>query len=449
MVEQQNDGLLGRLALHFKLITQQQLVEATVVQEREGGTTQFGEILVKLGYLTPPRLQQLLAAQREYVAKRKAEAAASAPAASPAAVTMTQPAVAATRIRANGRAIDVWLEDAVRRGASDVHIHAGLPVQMRLYGDLVELGEKLDRAAAERVVREALTPAQEGELDLRGQIDFAYSLSGVARFRVNAYREQNGLDAVFRIIPERAPSLGELGLPQSLAKLANYHQGMVLFTGPSGCGKSATLAAMVDIINTERHDHIITIEDPIEFVHPSKGCLVNQRAVGPHTGSFARALRAALREDPDVIAIGELRDLETISLALTAAETGHLVLATLHTNNSIRTINRIIGVFPAGQQEQIRTMLSESLRAVISQRLVPRADGAGRVPALEILVATRAVSALIREDKTFQIRSILQTQASAGMCLLDASLLNLVKTGVVTKAQATRLAEEPQRFAAV
>ena len=332
MVEQQNDGLLGRLALHFKLITQQQLVEATVVQEREGGTTQFGEILVKLGYLTPARLQQLLAAQREYLAKRQAEAAA-APAPSPAAVTMAEhPGAVPARARATGRAIDAWLEDAVRRGASDVHVHAGLPVQMRLYGDLVELGEVLDRAASDRVVREALTPAQAGELDLRGQIDFAYSLPGVARFRVNAYREQNGLDAVFRIIPERAPSLGELGLPQSLAKLANYHQGMVLFTGPSGCGKSATLAAMVDIINTERHDHIITIEDPIEFVHPSKGCLVNQRAVGPHTGSFARALRAALREDPDVIAIGELRDLETISLALTAAETGHLVLATLHTN---------------------------------------------------------------------------------------------------------------------
>src|SRR5436190_5193850 len=444
MVEQQNDGLLGRLALHFKLITQQQLVEATVVQEREGGTTQFGEILVKLGYLTPPRLQQLLAAQKEYVAKRKAEAAATAPAPSPAAVTMAErPAAAPARVRAGGRAMDAWLEDAVRRGASDLHVHAGLPVQMRLYGDLVELGEVLDRAASDRVVREALTPAQAGELDLRGQIDFAYSLPGVARFRVNAYREQNGLDAVFRIIPERAPSLGELGLPQSLAKLANYRQGMVLFTGPSGCGKSATLAAMVDIINTERHDHIITIEDPIEFVHPSKGCLVNQRAVGPHTGSFARALRAALREDPDVIAIGELRDLETISLALTAAETGHLVLATLHTNNAIRTINRIIGVFPPSQQDQIRTMVFESLRAVVSQRLVMRADGRGRVPALEILVANKAVGNLIRENKTFQIRSVLQTGGALGMCQLDASLSELVKSRAITREEALRHAEEP------
>jgi twitching motility protein PilT len=445
MTEQQNDGLLGRLALHFKLITQQQLVEATVVQEREGGATQFGEILVRLGYITPQRLQQLLAAQREYLAKRKAEAAA-APAASPAVSTMTlvvKPKVA------RARTLDGWLDDAVRKGASDLHVHSGLPLKMRLYGDLVECGELITRETADKVVREILSAEQAAELDAKGQVDFAYTLAGVARFRVNVYRQQNGLDAVLRIIPERAPSLSELGLPQSLAKLANFHQGMVLFTGPAGCGKSATLAAMVDIINTERRDHIITIEDPIEFVHPSKGCLVNQRAVGPHTGSFARALRAALREDPDVIAIGELRDLETIQLALTAAETGHLVLATLHTSNAIRTINRIIGVFPASQQEQVRTMLSESLRAVISQRLVARADGQGRVPALEVLVATKAVSALIREDKTFQVRSILQTQAAQGMCLLDSSLMNLVKAGTVTKAHALRLAEEPQRFAAV
>ncbi|MEO8503740.1 MAG: type IV pilus twitching motility protein PilT [Acidobacteriota bacterium] len=447
MADHQDDALLGRLALHFKLITQEQLVEATVVQEREGGTTQFGEILVKLGYLTGPRLQQLLATQREYLAKRKAEAAAKAPPPSPAAVADSQ-RVIGEALRAV-RPLDRVLEQAVRRGASDLHVHSELLLKMRLNGELIESNPLIDRKTAERVIREVMLPDQLAALDSSGQVDFSYHLPGLARFRCNVYRQQRGLDAVFRIIPERPPSLSDLGLPQILAKLSNYHQGMVLLTGPAGCGKSATMAAMVDIINTERRDHIITIEDPIEFVHPSKGCIVNQRAVGPHTGSFARALRAALREDPDVIAIGELRDLETISLALTAAETGHLVLATLHTSSAIRTINRIIGVFPAGQQSQVRTMLSESLRAVISQRLVPRADGHGRVAALEILIANKAVSALIREDKTFQIRSVLQTQAAQGMCLLDASLLNLVKAGTIAKAEALRYAEEPQRFGAV
>jgi twitching motility protein PilT len=254
------------------------------------------------------------------------------------------------------------------------------------------------------------------------------------------------MDVVFRAIPPQPPALEDLRLPSALARFANFHQGMVLLTGPAGCGKSSTLAALLNIINDERRDHIITIEDPIEFIHPSKGCVVNQRQVGPHTGSFARALRAALREDPDVIAIGELRDLETISLALTDAETGHLVLATLHTSSAIRTVNRVLGVFPPNQQEQIRTMVAESLRAVVSQRLVSRADGNGRVPALEILVATKAVGNLIRDNKTFQIRSVLQTGGALGMCLLDSSLTEMVKSGTITREEALRHAEEPQRF---
>ncbi len=308
-------------------------------------------------------------------------------------------------------------------------------------------GTPLTARLAERLTEEILTPEQKEALRERGQVDFAYTVAGQGRFRSNVYRQQRGIDAVFRVISNKPPTLETLGLPSSLARLANYHQGMVLLTGPAGCGKSSTLAALLNIINEDRHDHIITIEDPIEYIHPSKKCVVNQRQVGPHTGSFARALRGALREDPDIIAIGELRDLETISLALTAAETGHLVLATLHTNNSIRTVNRILGVFPPNQQDQIRTMVSESLRAVVSQRLVARADGNGRVPALEILMANKAVGNLIRDNKTFQIKSVLQTGATHGMCLLDASLAELVKNKTITREEAARNAEDPQRFA--
>jgi twitching motility protein PilT len=252
---------------------------------------------------------------------------------------------------------------------------------------------------------------------------------------------------VFRPIPPDPPTLEQLGLPATLKKLTEYHQGLVLVTGPAGCGKSSTLAALVAMLNAERHDHIITVEDPIEYVHTPKGCLVNQRQAGKHTKSFANALRAALREDPDIIVIGELRDLETIQLAITAAETGHLVLATLHTNNAIRTINRVLDVFPPKQQSQIRAMVSESLRAIVSQRLVMTADNQRRVPALEVLFVKPSVSNLIREEKTFQIRSVMQTGRSEGMTLLDDSLFELVKAGTVTKETARRVAEDPKRFA--
>jgi twitching motility protein PilT len=490
----QDDLLFGRIALHYKLITREQLMEATAFQAREGGSRRLGEILVEKGWLNPRQLEQLLAVQKDYVAKQQAQAApapAQSPAAPPApapgpalqgeplpaslvqesaplpslvqpAAVPAVPAMAAAPVAVapapapvafslgtGPRQLDRILHSAVERGASDIHVHSGAALKLRLHGQLQEIdAAPLAPAAAERMVLEILTPEQTEALRVHGQVDFAYSLPGAGRFRGNAYRQQVGIDVVLRAIPPDPPSLTDLGLPTSLARFANYHQGMVLFTGPAGCGKSSTLAAMVNIINEDRRDHIITVEDPIEYIHPSKRCVVNQRQVGRHTGSFARALRAALREDPDIIAIGELRDLETISLALTAAETGHLVLATLHTNNAIRTVNRILGVFPPSQQEQIRTMVSESLRAVVSQRLVARADGNGRVPALEILVANKAVGNLIRENKTFQIRSVLQTGGSQGMCLLDSSLAELVKNRVITREEAQRNAEEPQRFAA-
>jgi len=487
----QEDLLLGRIALHYKLVTQDQLTQAAAKQGQEGG--RLGEILVSLGILTPGQLDKLLAVQRDYVAKQQAQmAAAAAPAPAPPPATtpvlvetpapglvetpapalLVEPTVEppplaiateaspvsvtaevdqgrkeAVDWRQSERRLDALLTLAVERRASDVHVHSLAPLKVRISGQLQELeSEPLDPRTAGEIIREILTPEQRAALEEHGQVDFSYTLPGVSRFRGNAYRQQRGVDAVFRAIPPEPPSLTDLGLPTTLARFCNFHQGMVLVTGPAGCGKSSTLAALLRIINEERRDHIITVEDPIEYLHHSKQCVVNQRQVGRHTGTFARALRAALREDPDVIALGELRDLETISLALTAAETGHLVIATLHTSNAIRTINRVLGVFPPEQQDQIRTMVSESLRAVVSQRLVNRADGQGRVVALEVLVCNKAVGNLIRENKTFQIRSVLQTGGSQGMCLLDASLADLVKKGIITNEEAARHADEPSKF---
>jgi twitching motility protein PilT len=307
-------------------------------------------------------------------------------------------------------------------------------VRLRIDGDFRPLPSAVaSPAESQQLLAEVLTPAQREAVERHGQVDFAYTLPGVGRFRANVYRQQRGWDGVFRVIPAEPPSLSDLGLPLDLARFANFHQGLVLITGPTGSGKSSTLAALVRIVNEERRDHVITIEDPVEFVHRPLRCVVNQRQVGVHTKSFSRALRAALREDPDVIVVGELRDLETISLALTAAETGHLVLATLHTQNAINTVNRLIGVFPAEQQSQIRTMVSESLRVITSQRLVLRADGRGRVAALEIMVANKAVSNLIRENKTFMLGSVLKTGSALGLRFLDLSLELLLKLGLLAR----------------
>jgi twitching motility protein PilT len=486
MGEQNQRVLLGRIAVQAKLITMDQLTEATDQQGREGGVKNLGQILVERGLITPQQLQKLIKIQKDYLAKlqaKKDSAAAaparpaavtaprsggplapSTPAARPAAATAAavvpaavatphtevtapaRPAVAVTGRTITGR-LDAFLTRGVELGASDIHVHSGTPVTMRIHGRLEQQGEEtLSREEAEEMLLEILSPEQRQIWEERGEIDFAHTIPNVGRFRANVFRQQRGVDGVFRAIPPKAPTLQDLGLPSILAKFTNFHQGIVLVTGPGGCGKSSTLAALLNMINEERREHILTIEDPIEYIHPSKRCVLNQRQVVRHTESFARALRAALREDPDVIAIGELRDLETISLALTAAETGHLVLATLHTNNTIRTINRLVGVFPPSQQSQIRTMISESLRAIISQRLVATANGKRRVPAVEILVINKAVGNLIRENKTFQIRSVLQTGGAQGMCLLDSSLADLVKAGTISKDEALRNCEDPRPF---
>ena len=339
--------------------------------------------------------------------------------------------------------LEKLLTEAVQAGASDIHVHSGGVIKLRINGQLQPHGsEILPPEQAARMVASALKASEREAVAHYGELDYCLDVPGVGRFRANTYRQQRGFDVIYRVVSANPPTLAELGLPQQLAKYTNYHQGMVLMTGPAGCGKSATMAALVNLVNEERDEHILCIEDPIEILHPSKRCLVNQRHAGRHSKSFARALRGALREDPDVIVIGELRDLETISLAMTAAETGHFVLATLHTNNAIRTINRMIGAFPSNEQGQVRAMLSESLRAVISQRLVPRIDGSGRVPALEVLVVNRAIGNLIRDEKTVQIRSSMQTGKAHGMVLLEQSLNELVQAGTISREAALAVVED-------
>lgn len=537
MSQKQPVPLIGRLAIQCKMMTMEQLQEATRIQGRDP-ERRLGDIFVELGFVDEAQIQKLKKLQRDLVIKHRAKQAASGrtvpaaplpqarqsrPPASP--VAEEQPAVVEPSVpavepdsapvrapvpepppaksvetqpapvpvakavepapsdtkkpekpapkapvepvatdEADAKSLDLnitiatqpdvdklhaVLRDAVSLGASDIHLHSGAPSKVRINGQLQEVpGSSAEPEATERMVSATLTEAQRAELNRFGELDLCYDVEGVGRFRTNIYRQQRGFDAVYRAIPADPPTLDQLNLPSALAKHTNYHQGMVLITGPAGCGKSSTMAALVNLINEERDEHILTIEDPIEYVHPSKRCLVNQRHAGRHTSSFARALRSALREDPDVIVIGELRDLETISLAMTAAETGHFVLATLHTSSAVRTISRMIGAFPSNQQGQVRTMLSESLRCVISQRLVVAADGSGRLPALEMLVINKAIGNLIRDEKTIQIRSAIQTGGAYGMYLLEQSLNNLVSSGQIERDLALRIAEDPKLITA-
>jgi twitching motility protein PilT len=455
MSQPSGSALLGRLAVHLKMISLEQLAQAIDQQSNGDPHQRLGDILVSKGFISQKQLAKLLQAQAQVLAKQRANAGegpAPAAAASTPAAPAPRPAASAKAAAASGAGageLDQILRDGIARGASDIHLHSGQGVQFRVSGRLLPVeGPGLAPEAIQRLLLLALPERESNLLAQHGDLDCCHEVPGAGRFRANFYRQQRGLDAVFRFIPLEPPSLEQLGLPSALARFTSYHQGLVLVTGPSGCGKSSTLAALVNLINEERREHILTIEDPVEYLHRSKRCLVNQRTVHRHTESFARALRAALREDPDVIVIGELRDLETISLALTAAETGHLVLATLHTDNAIRTINRLIGSYPSDAQAQIRTMLSESLRAVISQRLIARKDGQGRVAAIETLIVNKAVGNLIRENKTFQIQSILQTGASQGMALLDASISAHVKAGLIAREEALRFLSDPKNLAA-
>ena len=325
------------------------------------------------------------------------------------------------------------------QGASDLHLSAGSPPIVRLHGELKKTNApSLSAQDVLAIVHEIMM--EDGQKDRFAdemEADFALDL-GFARFRVNAFNQKRGPALVLRHIPSEIRSFEELGLPRVLADLAMRDKGLILVTGPTGSGKSTTLAAILDYINTNRRDHIITIEDPIEFVHESKQCLVNQREVGEHTRSFAAALRSALREDPDVILVGELRDLETTQLAITAAETGHLVLATMHTNSAAKTCDRVVDIFPGERQQQVRSMFSESLAGVVSQNLLPRRDGKGRVAAFEILVGVPAVRNLIRERKISQLASVIQTSSGLGMVAMEQSLKDLVLRGLITQDEARK-----------
>ncbi len=318
------------------------------------------------------------------------------------------------------------------QGASDLHISAGAPPMIRLHGELQPVEqEALTAELVEDLLFEIMRPDVRAEFDRENSVDFSYEVPGVARMRANIFRQRDGLAAAFRMLPTAILTAEQLGLPQQILGLTDRSKGLVVVTGPPGTGKSTTLAAMVDHINQSRRQHIITVEDPVEFVHRNKGCLVNQREVGRHTPSFASALRAALREDPNVILVGEMRDLETMELAVTAAQTGTLVLGTLHTPSAAQTVDRIIDSFPVEQQQQIRSMLGDSLQGVVAQRLVKKADGTGRVAALEILLCTPAIASLIRDRKTFQIPSVMQTGKRDGMQLMDDALAGLVREGLV------------------
>jgi len=489
---------IGRLAVERGYATQKDLDLCLKVQAQLGGRHNLGALLVHRGLVTEAQLQELLELQSERNAARPAPGslggasapppfsprgspppppdditnpgltaippsrisaparpapAIAPPAAPPGASSRPPPARASAPrpgsnlssgpVGAGAARILTILEAAEKRGASDVHFHPGQPLALRSGGRLlIGTTAALDARDVDTQLRELLTPALREKFSAEMSLDLLVTTPSGLRARGNLYVTNTGTNATFRLVRRTAPTLAELGLPDQLKSFIDYAQGMVLVTGLAGSGKTTTLAALVNLIAEERAEHVLCLEDPVEIIHPAKKALVNQRQVGRDTGSFARALRGALREDPDVIVVGDLRDGETISLAVTAAETGHLVLGSMNTASAVRAISRILGAFPPAQQTQVRSMVSESLHGVITQRLIPTIDG-GRAVALELLVITPAIGNLIRDDKMFQVRSAMQTGKSQGMRTMDDSLRELVLSGRVAPDEAKRVAENP------
>lgn len=451
-----SDLLFGKIAIKNRIVDEGKVKECLALLS-EGNGKSLGKLLVEKGYLNPSHYQAI----ENHVQKLNKNGEGSSPTRtlSPRATTPstapgwppegsipTKELAQRDYSRFAGKPLDAFLEEARRVGASDFHFQVDSPPYFRLHGEVIYLKHPvLEPKDTEPRILEILKPNEREVFQKHNDLDFSYEAPH-GRYRANACRQRKGLDAVFRVIPNRVPTLEELHLPPVLRRFTEYRHGIVLITGPAGCGKTATMAALVDIINEKQHDHIVTVEEPIEYIIESKNCNVSQRHVRVHTNTFASALRSAMRADPDYICVGEMRDLETVSMAVTAAETGHLVFATLHTTNAVRSIDRIIDVFPAKEQDQIRSMVSESMRGVVCQQLIPRADGRGREPALEIMFANPAVSNMIRERKTFQLPSVLQTGVKQGMTTMDDSIAELLQKKLITKETAAYYAESPDRF---
>ena len=343
--------------------------------------------------------------------------------------------------------INELLVITMEKDASDLHLNVGVPPVLRINGKLEKLDlPELTPQNTHEMIYSILNEKRKADFEKYGELDLSYELANIARFRINVFKHRRGEGAAFRLIPEKIKTLSELNLPSIISSFTEKDKGFVLVTGPTGSGKSTTIAALIDIINKERHDNIITIEDPIEFIHSHKNCLVSQREIGSHTESFASALRSALREDPDIILVGEMRDLETISMALTAAETGHLVFSTLHTISAAETVERIIDVFPPHQQNQVRMQLAGSILGIVAQTLMPTLDGKGRVPALEVMIANSAIRNLIREGKVYQIPSTIQISKKDGMQSLDQSLKVLLMEGKISREDAIKKAIDKKAF---
>lgn len=455
----QEDRLFGKIAVKNKLADEKQVRKCLAALDKSGGQG-LGKMLLEKGLIGPWEFKRIsarvkeMAGQGEQVSaddsgdegkSKPVAASAKVPAASGAGVTVEELA----RVdfsHLSGGPIDAYLVEARKVGASDFHFQVDSPPFMRLHGSIVYLKHPtLSADDTKPRIEEILNDFERKTFEANNDLDFCY-VKEHGRYRANVLKQRKGLDVVFRIIPDTLPTLEELHLPGILTKFTKYRQGIVLITGPAGSGKTATMTALLDIVNQEQNDHIVTVEDPIEYLLPSKNCNVNQRHVEVHTESYASALRSAMRSDPDYICVSEMRDLDTVAMAVTAAETGHLVFGTLHTTNATRSVDRIIDVFPPKEQEQIRAMVSESIRGVISQQLLPREDGMGREPVLEIMFSTPAVANMIRERKTFQLQSVLQTGSKQGMCTMDDSILGLLKKKIISRETAWFFSENKDRF---